>query len=127
MPQNSFYSEWITIGHHRIFIECRDGFPSSDERFIAEVSAKVVDHNSSGSARVVSIFYDDKACVHCVTVASTDKADTQIESALTTVLHNIFNNGNSIVNVEIVKRGNESSDHYNHMEHLSISTKVAKR
>lgn len=127
MSRSDFYSEWITVRNHRILLECRDGFPSSEERFIAEVSAKFLDNNASDSARIVSIYYDDKSCTHCVTVASTNEADSSIESVLTNVLHNIFNNGNCIVNVEIFKRGNESSDHYNHMEHLSVSAKVARR
>lgn len=126
MSTSGFYKEWITVGNNRIILECRDGFPSSEERFIAKVSAKVVLNNASKSARVVSVNYDDKSCIHCVTVASTNEEDDVIESTLTSVLQGIFNNGNIQVNYELVKRGNESSDHYNHMEHLSISTGFAK-
>ena len=125
MAANEFHSEWLTIGKHRILIECRDGFPGEDERFIAEVSAKLVDNNSS-KARIVSIYYDDKACVHTVTVASTKSEDQDIESPLTNVLQAIFNCGNFLVNIEIVKRGNEDSDHYNHMAHLSNAAKVGE-
>ncbi|MBU6993503.1 hypothetical protein [Ferrovum myxofaciens] len=127
MSTSGFYKEWISVGNNRIILECRDSFPASEERFIADVSAKVVENNASKSARVVSVYYDDKSCIHCVTVASTNEEDSAIESVLTSVLQGIFNNGNCQVNFELVKRGNESSDHYNHMEHLSVSTEFAKR
>ena len=123
MAANDFHSEWLTVGKHRILIECRDGFPGAEERFIAKVSTKFVDNNSD-SAKVVSIYYDDKACVHSVTLASTKSEDREMESTLTNVLQAIFNNGNILVNIEIVKRGNEDSDHYNHMAHLSNAAKV---
>lgn len=123
MTTNNFHSEWRTVGKHRVLIECRDGFPGEDEYFIAEVSAKLVDNNSR-KARVVSIYYDDKACIHTVTVASTKIEDCDIESTLTNVLQAIFNSGNFSVNIEMVKRGNEDSDHYNHMAHLSSAAKV---
>lgn len=125
MPITGFHSEWLTIGDNRILLECRAGFPGHTERFIASVAAEFLNHNGSKHARVVSVFYDDKACSHFVTVASTAKSDEQLGEPLTHVLHSIFGNGNCQVAASIVPAGDEQSDHYDHMEHLSVSAGVA--
>lgn len=125
MPTTGFHSEWITVGENRILIECRAGFPGQMERFIASVACEFLMHNASKDARVVGIYYDDKSCVHTVTVASTDKSDKAIQERLMHVLHGIYANGNCQIRFEIVKKGDTDSDHYDHMEHLSVETDVA--
>ena len=122
MSNSGFYQEWITVGDNRILLECSNSFPAAEERFIADVAANVLDNNASDKARVVSVHYDDKTSIHCVTIASTKEEDSSVEETLTSVLQDIFNNGNSTVNFELVEAGDESSDEYNHMEHLSAAS-----
>lgn len=124
MSVEGFRSEWFTAGKHRVYLEARASFPDDDHRFIAAVVARTLDHNSS-DARLVKVFYDDKACVYSVDIATTNKADTALESRITNILHSIFNTGNYVCNVEVVARGDESSDHYHHMEHLSVAAGIA--
>ncbi|MCC0191373.1 hypothetical protein [Pseudomonas aeruginosa] len=127
MPVPGFHSEWFTIDDHRVLLKCRAGYPGERERFIATVVARLLDSNSSdGQARLVQVFYDDKACVYSIEAASTDPADRRLESPITDVLQSIFNSGNYICSMEVVKRGDEHSDHYHHMEHLSVALNVAE-
>lgn len=125
MPTTGFHSEWLTVGHHRILLHCRASFPDENMRFMANVAALTCDANSDGRARVVEIFYDNKACIWTVNVASTDSADKQLEDALLTVFHTMYGHGNIQPQVQIVEEGNTDSDHYDRTEHLSISAGVA--
>ena len=125
MPSTGFHSEWITVGHHRILLQCRASFPDDNMRFIAQVAATTCDANSEGRARVVEIHYDDKACIWMINVASTDIDDKQLEDALMTVFHTMYCHGNVQSQVQIVEEGNTDSDHYNRTEHLSIGADVA--
>jgi hypothetical protein len=124
MADAGFYSEWVSIGNNRIKLTCRDGFPDHEEHFIAKVAAECLKNNSRGAARVTQVFYDDKGCVHAVHIASTDEIDRGLELIITRVLQSIYNSGSYVVIFELVGKGNENSDHYNHMEHLSRSTGV---
>lgn len=126
MTTNNFYSEWMTAGNgsyrsHRVFIQNRCSFPTSDDRLIASIASKFVDCNCSDSARVVSVFFDDKSSSHCVTVGSTNAKDGDCQSELGLVLNSIFGSGNIMVVIEIVAPGDVGHDKYNHMEYLSIN------
>ncbi len=125
MPITGFHSEWITIKKHRICLEGRASYPDDLMKFIAQVAVEVCDNNSEGDARVVRIYYDDKACIWIIFVASVDQRDKELEDRLRTVLHTIFNHGNCQPEIVIVKPGDTSSDHYNHTEHLSTAAEVA--
>jgi hypothetical protein len=128
MPTNSFHSEWIVIrakNEHRILLSCRAGFPGNDEHFIARVSAELIDRNSSGDARVLKVYHDDKSCTHNVTIASTQKKDEGLVNSLAHVLHEIFGHGNPQAEFIYVAPGDHNSDHYNHMEHLSVGAEIA--
>ncbi len=125
MPSTGFHSEWLTVGRHRVLLHCRAGFPDANMRFMAKVAAITCDANSERRARVVEIFYDDKACSWTVSVASTDAADKQLEDILLTVFHTMYAHGNIEPQVQIVEQGNTDSDHYNLTEHLSVRAGVA--
>jgi len=125
MPNTGFHSEWVTEGDHRILLECRASFPDETMKLIAKVAAVTCDSNSEGRARVVRVFYDDKACIWTVDVASTDPKDKQLEDALISVLHTMFAHGNCQPQVEIVEEGRTDSDHYHRTEHLSVAAGVA--
>ncbi len=125
MPTTGFHSEWITVGDHRILLQCRASFPDDNMRFMAQVAVTTCDANSQGRARVVEIFYDDKACIWTINVASTNTEDKQLEDALMTVFHTMYCHGNVQPQVQIVEEGNTDSDHYNRTEHLSIGVDVA--
>jgi len=125
MPTHGFHSEWATIKDHRVHLECRASFPDEKMRLIARVAVETCDNNSEGLARVVKVFYDDKACTWAINVVTTDPKDNKLENQLMTVLHTMFGDGNCHTEVEIVASGNTSSDHYCHTEHLSIKSGVA--
>lgn len=124
MPVEGFHSEWFTVGNHRVLLEARASYPDDDQKLIAAVIAKALDHNSE-HARLVRIFFDDKACVYSIHVATTSQAEKQLEGRLTEIVQSIYGTGNYYCDIEVVKKGDESSDHYHHMEHLSVSTGVA--
>ena len=127
MSSCGFYNEWITVGNNRILLECKNSFPAEDERFIADVAVKVLENNASDLARVVCVYYDDEAATYTVTVASTKAEDSAVEPLLTSVLEEIFNNGNFAVSFELVTPGDETADAYNHMEHLSIAAEIVTK
>ncbi|UZE21843.1 hypothetical protein LOY67_17505 [Pseudomonas sp. B21-056] len=124
MPVEGFHSEWFTVGKHRVLLEARASFPDEDHKFIAAVIAKALDHNTE-RARLVRIFFDDKACVYSIHIATTDQTDKQLEDRLTEIVQSIYASGSYYCEIEVVEEGNESSDHYHHMEHLSVSAGVA--
>lgn len=124
MPVEGFHSEWFTVGKHRVHLEARASFPDEEHKFIATVVARTLDHHST-HARLVRVYFDDKACVYGVDVATTEEADKALEQRITEILHSIFDSGNYLCNVTVVAKGNESSDHYHHMEHLSVALGIA--
>ncbi|MGH8350840.1 MAG: hypothetical protein ACRES5_30390 [Pseudomonas sp.] len=124
MPVEGFRSEWFTVGKHRVHLEARASFPDEEHKFIATVAARTLDHHSI-HARLVSVFFDDKACVYSVHVATTEEADKVLEQRITEILHSIFDSGNYFCDVTVVAKGDESSDHYHHMEHLSVAAGIA--
>lgn len=126
MPTTGFHSEWVTIDRHRILLECRASFPEQKMRLIASVAAATCDsHAESKLARVVQVFYDDHSSMYHVKIASTDPEDRKIGDEVRDALQTIFNNGNCVADVVIVKPGNASSDSYDHMAHLSVGADVA--
>lgn len=117
MTTKGFYSEWATVGGHRIFFHCRSGYPDRWMRFIARVAAATVESHSE-SARVVEVYRDDKAGMTWVTVASDDAADKELEDTVDSVLDNMTNSGNHRSQVTIVEPGERRSEHYDHTRHL---------
>jgi len=126
MPVAGFHSEWVTIGKHRVLLECRASYPDKEEHFIASVVAEIINHHGSDQARLVHVYLDDKSSMRHITIASTDKADIGLGDLATNVLQSIYGCGNYQCEVQMVEKGNESSDHYDHMEHLSVGTGLAE-
>ncbi|QZP26213.1 hypothetical protein [Pseudomonas mosselii] len=126
MPVAGFHSEWVTLGRHRVLLECRASYPDKADHFIAGVVAEIINHNGSGDARLVHVYYNDKASIHHVTIASTNQDDLALGDLTTKVLQSIYGSGNYDCDVQIIERGNESSDHYEHMEHLSVGAGLAE-
>lgn len=124
MSTEGFRSDWVTLGKHRVLLEARASFPDEDHRFIATVAAKLIDHHSE-QARLVRVFYDDKACIYSVDVATTDADDQRLEGKITEVIQSIYGFGNFYCSVELIAKGDEQSDHYHHMEHLSVAAGIA--
>ena len=123
MSTTGFHSEWITIEEHRILLDCRASFPDENMRFLARVAVEAC--RASKEARVVHINYDDKSCFWTIRLASTREKDKEIAERLQSALHTLRQDGNCQVQMNIVAKGNESSDHYNHTEHLSVASEVA--
>ncbi len=118
MRTAEFHSEWVTIEDTRVFLQCRDGFPSEHTKFIAELAVKALKYRTS-DARLVHIFYDDKAGVHCLYFVSDNPEDKIWADEVVELINGICNSGNEIGEMVIVKQGNKSSNHYNHMAYLS--------
>ncbi len=125
MATTGFHSEWVTIGKHRILLECRCGYPDEELRFIARVTVATCDNNSAHDVRVVYIHNDDKNGVINIKIASDNPEDERLEELVRQVLHTLMNNGNCQPDVVIVKAGDKNSDRYDHMEHLSVQADVA--
>lgn len=125
MPMSGFHSEWITIGQHRILLECRASFPNEWMRFLAQVAVATCNANSEGRARVTQIYFDDRSSTWTIDVASDNETDRQLESILITVLHTMFSHGNCLPRVKIVPAGDKVSDHYDRTEWLSVAAGVA--
>lgn len=122
---SDFHSEWVTIGQHRILISCRASFPNAHHRFVAEVAATTCSARSE-TARVVRLFYDDKACCQIIDIATDNEEDQFLAERITDVLQTIFDDGSYLAQVQVVEPGNEDSDHYHRTEHLSVSAGVAE-
>lgn len=125
MPTRGFHSEWSTIKNHRILLECRASFPDERMKFIARVAVELCDSHTDGEARVVHVYYDDKSCQWSTTIASPDPAHKNLDKALSSALSTIFGFGNCDADVVIVQPGDRESDHYHHMEHLSVGSEIA--
>lgn len=124
MPVEGFRTEWFTVGQHRVLLESRASFPDENDRFIASVVAKAIDHHSD-KARLVHVFFNDKSSLYHIVAASTDPEDRHLGPKLTEILQSIYGSGNYDCEVQIVEKGDEVSDHYHHMEHLSVSAGIA--
>jgi len=123
-PTSGFHSEWITVEGQRVLLECRASFPGEYMRFMARVAAFTVGANARNAA-VVRIFHDDKACCHLVDVASTDAEDEGVCDRVTEVLQMMHDDGSRYSQFQLVEEGKRDSDHYHHIEHLSVSSGVA--
>lgn len=121
MPITGFHSEWLTIGHHRVYLECRASFPTDDMRFLTAVACRTCDTQSEGRARVIGMFFDDKAGAWTLTVASDNPEHAVLETVIERVIHTMLNADNCRVETIIVPTGDRESDHYNHTEHLSVA------
>jgi hypothetical protein len=95
-------------------------------RLIAKTAAAICDQHTAGRARVVQVFYDDKACIWTATIASTDPQDKALETIVTSAMFdNEVVDANYVTQVEIVKEGDTQSDHYERMEYLSVRSGIA--
>jgi hypothetical protein len=48
-----------------------------------------------------------------------------LERIISEIVQSIFGSRNYLSDVEIVEKNDESSDHYHHMEHLSVTSGIA--
>lgn len=58
-------------------------------------------------------------------MATTKESDKALEDRITNILQSIFDSGNYFCDVAVVTKGDEASDHYHHMEHLSVAAGIA--
>lgn len=124
MSVSGFHSEWITMTRHRVLLECRAGFPDANLHFVARVAAITCDHNSE-RARIVKVYVDDHNSIVQITVASTLPKDEAVADRVREVLQGMFGCGNYQTEFLKVEPGRESSDSYDHMEHLSVAAELA--
>jgi hypothetical protein len=115
-----FNSEWVSEGRHRVFIECRGGAPTDYMRDIVKIAAFYCDNCQEADARVVKLFYDNKADAFTVFLASDEPEAASMESALTSIMEELGGGRMISASMVIVPIGNKKSDHYDHMQHLSI-------
>lgn len=124
MPVSGFHSEWVTIDNSRILLSCRGSFPGESMRFMAKIAVTALSVRSK-SARLIQIFYDDKACVHQFIFASDETEDRGFGDEVVGIVNDIYRYGNDIAEMIIVEPGDKNSDHYVHMEYLSCEAGVA--
>lgn len=124
MAVDGFRSEWISVGKHRVLLEAHSGFPDEDHVLISKMVARYLDFNGE-DARLVRVAFDHKACVYRVDVASTATNDKNMETIITQLIQLIYGPGNHC-RVILVNKGDDLSDTYHHMEHLSVSAGVAR-
>jgi hypothetical protein len=117
-----FHDEWRTIGRHRVHISVRDGFPGKFIRRIARESVRACDLYCSDRARVCQVFYDDTNGAVAIMIASTEERDLQAATRIVSRVEEVSRSGALNVLMELVPRGNELSDHYDHMYHLAQFT-----
>ena len=117
---DGFNEEWFTVNDDtRVLLSSRCGYPRKKMKFIAKVVVEAL-KNRSKNARLVQLFYDDKACSHCINIVSdSDKDNDNIAQEIENIINSIYDYGNDIVEMDIVKEGNKDSDHYDHMAYLS--------
>jgi len=63
--------------------------------------------------------------VYSIETATTDAAEKELESSITQLVQTVYGTGNYYCDMTLVQKGDELSDHYHHMEHLSVGTGVA--
>lgn len=124
MPTTGFHSEWSTIGDTRVYLQCRASFPGERMHFMANVAVKALEMRSK-NARLVRVFFDDKSSVTSFTFASDAPEDKDFADDVVAIINDIFCYGNDMGEMIIVPVGDKHSDHYDHMEHLSVGAEVA--
>lgn len=88
MPCTGFHSEWVTLENSRVLLEYRGSFPSKRMHLIARVAVEA-SRQRSEDARLVKVYYDDKACSHVLTFASDNHSDDGIEREIVNIINNI--------------------------------------
>jgi len=115
-----FSSEFITVNdRHRVSISCRDSFPTSCERSMAEEICNIIDAQGCNSARLVEIFSDRvRTGTSIFYVVSTDEKEYE-------VLKNCLNHGHirsdeqSMVEVNLIEKSKYiRSDSYDHTAYV---------
>jgi hypothetical protein len=124
MATTGFHSEWVTIHGHRILLECRASFPDEQMRFVASVAVEMCEHGPHTEARVLTVFFDDKASVYAIKIGTTDPKDDVLSTRLEHVIQTIYHGCPVTVEVIVIPEGNRDSDHYEHMEHLSVAAGI---
>jgi len=124
----NFYSEWITITQHRVLLEC--SFPDDEHRFIAKVAVETCEHfsyleKSCDTARIICVFYNDKASCYDIFIASTNPKHEELVDRLTIVFNNIYPENPANVVFELCKEGESSHDKYNRTQYLAETTKYS--
>jgi len=119
MLDSGFHSEWITVGAHRILLECRYGFPCDELRFFAKVAVKLCGHMLGADARIVKVYYDDRHCTYTTTVATDNPAHAIHAENMRAPLEDVFPAGGCDMHVVVVPRGNRNSESYVHAAYLS--------
>lgn len=113
-----FSSEWRTIADHRVHLSCRDGFPDYDLRRLARATASCVDRRCSEQARLVEVARDERSGVTLLRVVSTLPHDEQAAGDIASDLAMAEECPPVVIDVLIVRRGDEAADGYNHTRHL---------
>jgi hypothetical protein len=114
----NFHADWVAEYGSRIYLQCRDSFPNETMRFVAKVTAFACNSHSE-NAQIVRVYYDDKACIYLIDIASTDPNDERLVDIIFEALDKLFGHSMCQPQFTLVPDGNRDSEHYCHMEYLS--------
>lgn len=106
---SSFHSEWFTIGHHRVYLDCRYSFPDALMKSVAVQVATICDKYTENRARLLKIWLDDKGGSYFIQLASDTHDDLErIGAVLWNSLDCVFEMGGWIIHMGITSRRHTS-------------------
>lgn len=130
-----YRKEWLTIGRHRVLLECRDGFPGHREVMAARIAVEFCNARQHlvpddfgrpvpdpCPPTVLAVYYDDKHGDCAVLLASTQEKHATLADELTSAFQQIYGGGNYSVQINIVPPGDMRSEHYHYAAHLFASS-----
>lgn len=118
----SYSDDWITYRGHRVYLNCRSGFPHDDMTLAAQVGTYMIDQenqfNTGMDAAIVEVFHDYKNGVYVVEFAATDKRILTFAERFTDALQGVFGPMIHARCSHYAKSDVRDSDHYHHGEYL---------
>ena len=93
MAMSGFHRECVTIGRHRVPLECRGGFPGEEMRLLAGVAARACDlwmeageGSPNSGPRLVRAWLDCNSGEYTVLLASDSPEDADVDDLVTDAL-----------------------------------------
>jgi hypothetical protein len=120
-PPNSFDTEWLSIGVHRVLVHQRDGPPRAAVRRAAMVAAWILeDAWDADSARLVEVFFENRhGNTFYVKIGVTDEEDCVPTESIRVALGALHDGSEISVEVVELKPGPTHQDSYDHTSYVS--------
>lgn len=95
-----FNSDWVTLGRHRVRLNCTRGFPTERTRRVAEWVTVAIDNNLSARARLVDVTAQGDTYV--VSIGTTFEKDRVAAPHLEVALATMFGLKPEQVTIDVV-------------------------